>query len=199
MIRVSLRPGGGMRRALALAPLLLAAAPAEAHLVSSGVGPVYDGALHFLLSPADTLAVLALALLAGQNGAGAVRLTAVALPVSWLVGGLAGLGSAAEGPPPLAWASPLVLGCLVAAGARISGPLVLTLAAAIGLAHGYLNGAAMPAALPLVGIAAAVLALTCLAGAATVAGNGAIGRIAVRVIGSWTGAFGLLALGWSLR
>jgi urease accessory protein len=36
---------------------------------STGLGPVYDGLLHFLLSPEDPLPVLALALLAGQRGA----------------------------------------------------------------------------------------------------------------------------------
>src|ERR1039457_3005757 len=43
--------------------------PAEAHLNSTGMGPVYDGLMHFLTSPEDFAPVLALALLAGLRGA----------------------------------------------------------------------------------------------------------------------------------
>ena len=46
---------------------------AEAHLNSTGMGPLYDGAAHFLTSPGDLLSVLALALFAGLRGAGARR------------------------------------------------------------------------------------------------------------------------------
>jgi hypothetical protein len=57
-----------MCRSLLLAPLLavtLLAAPgvAKAHLINSGLGPFYDGVLHLLLSPADLLGVVVLALL----------------------------------------------------------------------------------------------------------------------------------------
>jgi urease accessory protein len=40
----------------------------EAHLNTTGMGPVYDGVIHFLLSPEDFVPVLALALLAGLRG-----------------------------------------------------------------------------------------------------------------------------------
>jgi len=39
---------------------------AQAHLVTSGLGPFYDGALHLLLSPADMLGLAAAALLAAS-------------------------------------------------------------------------------------------------------------------------------------
>ena len=45
------------------------ALPAEAHLNSTGMGPFYDGLIHFLMSPEDIVPVLALALLAGLRGA----------------------------------------------------------------------------------------------------------------------------------
>jgi hypothetical protein len=48
--------------------LLLSATPVHAHLNSTGMGPIYDGLMHFLLSPEDFVAVLALALLAGLRG-----------------------------------------------------------------------------------------------------------------------------------
>ena len=48
---------------------LMYALPAEAHLNSTGMGPFYDGLMHFLMSPEDIVPVLALALLAGLRGA----------------------------------------------------------------------------------------------------------------------------------
>ena len=70
--------------------LLLVAYPlrAEAHLNTTGLGPVYDGALHFLLSPEDLVPVLALALLAGLRGATPGRRTMFVLPAAWFAGGL---------------------------------------------------------------------------------------------------------------
>src|SRR5690349_17143418 len=47
---------------------LMSAAPAEAHLNTTGMGPLYDGLVHFFLSPEDIIPVLALALLTGLRG-----------------------------------------------------------------------------------------------------------------------------------
>jgi hypothetical protein len=56
---------------------------AQAHLVTSGLGLFYDGALHVLLSPGDLLGVLPLALLAGLRGATGGRLAVVAMRGEW--------------------------------------------------------------------------------------------------------------------
>ena len=82
----------GVTMAIALSPL-----PVEAHLNSTGMGPVYDGLLHFLLSPEDIIAVLALALFAGQRGIAYGRRALFVLPGAWLAGGLLGLTIAAMG------------------------------------------------------------------------------------------------------
>jgi hypothetical protein len=63
---------------------------AEAHLVTTGMGPVYDGIGHLLLTPEDLVPVLALALYAGLRGAVIGRQTMFLLPCTWFVGGLAG-------------------------------------------------------------------------------------------------------------
>jgi len=62
-----------------------------AHLVTSGLGPFYDGALHLVISPDDLLGLLAAALLAGLQGATTGRLTVVVLPLAWFIAGLIGL------------------------------------------------------------------------------------------------------------
>ena len=64
--------------------LLLAPAYVQAHLVTSGLGPFYDGAMHLALSPDDLLGLFAAALLAGLCGKQAGRWTVAILPIAWL-------------------------------------------------------------------------------------------------------------------
>jgi len=187
--------------ALAAAGVLALPGTAHAHLVSSGLGPFYDGALHLLLSPDDLLVILALALLAALRGPRAGRLTVLTLPAAWLLGGLAGLALfPATAAGWLGVVSFLVVGILVAADARLPAVAVVALAATCGAVHGLLNGAALAAVgagIPgLLGIMLAALVLTLLVAAAAVPLRAMQARIALRVAGSWIGAVGLLMLGW---
>ncbi|NEV64324.1 HupE/UreJ family protein [Thiorhodococcus minor] len=183
---------------------LLPAGAAQAHLVSSGLGPFYDGALHLLLSPGALLGLLALALLAGLRGPRAGRLAVIALPTAWLLGGLVGLGLAPV--PDLTWlgvAAFLVLGLLLAADAKLPPIAIAALACAYGGLHGLLDGMALTAigagTSPLLGIVLAVLVIALLGAAAVVPLRVLWARIAVRVAGSWVAAVGLLMLGWLAR
>lgn len=177
--------------------------PAEAHLVTTGLGPVYDGLVHFAVTPEDLVPAIALAALAGLRGPAHGRRTLFALPAAWLLGGLLGL-SLHGGASPLATAvSFLLLGALVAADARL--PLIATTALAVllGLVHGSLNGLAMAGAglgaLSVLGIVASVFILAALVTSLVVPLQAAWARVAVRVAGSWIAAVGLLQLGWALR
>jgi hydrogenase/urease accessory protein HupE len=186
-----------------LSLLMLFPAHVEAHLNSSGLGPVYDGLLHFLLSPEDLLPVLALALLAGQLGAEYGRRAMFVLPVAWFLGGLAGLATKTSSGAALTCVSFLLLGGLLAANARISLHATTVLAILVGLFHGYLNGSGMgqPAtgALALLGLVFAVFVLVAVAAAFVVQLRRHWEHIAVRVVGSWIAASGLLMLGWAAR
>jgi urease accessory protein len=189
--------------ALAATGLLLPAA-AQAHLVSTGLGPFYDGLSHFALTPEDLLPALALALLVGLNGARAGRTTLFVLPAAWLAGGLAGLAwPTVAHVPALTIASFLVLGAMVAADLRLRLAWAVSLAVLLGLVNGYLNGSAMAGArlglAGLAGIVSALFVVVALAAALAVAQRAPWARIAVRVAGSWVAAAGLLLLGWSLR
>ncbi len=64
--------------------LALASCPsrAEAHLVTTGLGPLYDGLFHFALTPEDLVPVLALALLAGLRGVTYGRRALFVLPAT---------------------------------------------------------------------------------------------------------------------
>lgn len=196
----------GLRLAIAAAgflTLVLRVLPAEAHLNTSGLGPVYDGLLHFLLSPEDLVPVLGLALFAGLRGAPHGRRTLFVLPAAWLSGGLLGLSTTSGGSGMLAAISFLLAGGLVAGDAKVSLPVITALAALLGFFHGYLNGAAMGqpsvAAAALLGVVSAVFVLVALAAAFVVRLRWPWTRIAVRVVGSWIAASGLLMLGWAMR
>ena len=56
------------------------------YLSPTGLGPIYDGISHVLLSMDDLLPIVALVLLAGLNGPVAGRRTLFALSVSWPAG-----------------------------------------------------------------------------------------------------------------
>jgi len=187
-----------------LATGLLLPAAAHAHLVSTGLGPFYDGLSHFVLTPEDLLPALALALLVGLNGARTGRTTLFVLPSAWLAGGLAGLAwPTMASSSALTVASLLILGAMVAADLWLRLAWSVALAVLLGLLNGYLNGSAMAGAklglTGLAGIVSALFVIVALAAALVVAQRAPWARIAVRVAGSWVAAAGLLLLGWSLR
>ena len=198
----------GIARGTAVAALAgliaLWPSPAEAHLVTTGLGPIYDGISHVLMSPDDLLPIVILGFLAGLNGPAAGRWTLFAVTAAWLAGGVAGVVSGhAPLPPAATTASFLVLGGLTAADLRIGPRAVTALAVVVGLLHGWLNGVGIAESqrdpLGLVGIVIALFVLTSIASALVVSIRVPWRRVAIRVCGSWTVAIGLLMLGWTLR
>jgi hydrogenase/urease accessory protein HupE len=184
----------------ALAAALLLPGEARAHLVTTGLGPFYDGISHFALTPEDLLPVLAVALLAGLSGPRHARAVLIALPLAWLCGGLLGLFRSSELlMPGLTASTLLVLGALVALDRKLPLGLVSGLAAALGLLHGYLNGTANLGALGLSGVAATLVVVVALVAAFVVSLRAPWTRVAVRVLGSWLAAISMLMLGWTFR
>ena len=186
------------------AALLLWPARAHAHLVTTGLGPLYDGVSHLFVTFDDLLPVVAMALLAGLNGPAAGRRALFTLPVAWMAGGVAGyLHGAVVLPLGVTAASFLILGVLTAADRRLPTAAVTALAALLGLLHGWINGAGIAVAgrevSGLIGIGAAIFVLVAIGSALVVTLRRPWTRIAVRVAGSWIAAIGLLLLGWALR
>ncbi len=204
MTHLQPRRPGATGAGLLTCALLSWPASAEAHLVTTGLGPVYDGISHVLMSPDDLVPIIAIALLAGLNGATAARHTLFAATAAWVLAGIAGF---VAGQPLLSAATPaisfLALGVLIAADWKLSPVLVTALAVLVGSLHGWLNGAGIAEAqrelLGLVGIGATVFVLVALAAALVVSLRAQWSRVAVRVAGSWEAAIGLLMLGWALR
>ena len=173
-----------------------------AHLVTTGMGPVYDGIGHLLLTPEDLVPVLAIALYAGLRGAVAGRRTMVLLPCAWFVGGLAGSVVNAATSIPIPALSFLILGGLVASDLCMPSAAVTFLAIALGLIHGFLNGVVLRdggGTLGLVGIMTILFILVALISAFVVSIGKSWARIAARVAGSWIAAMGLLMFGWAMR
>lgn len=180
---------------------LFSSSTAEAHLVTTGLGPVYDGISHLLLTPEDLLPVLALTLFVGLRGASYSRLTLFVVPSAWLLGGIIGLLVDWPANPAMAAVSLLAFGGLVAADVRIPQNALFGIVCIFGLFHGFLNGAAMDearlGALGLLGIVSTLFVFIALIASFVVPIRIPWMRIAVRVLGSWIVAIGLLMLGWA--
>jgi urease accessory protein len=198
--------GGGrafLALSLSVAVALVTPAPAYAHLVTTGLGPLFDGIMHLAVTPEDLLPTLAIAMLAGLRGREHARAVLFALPLSWLFAGWIGLGRPLEIPLAVTTVSFLALGGLVAGDVGLSRRSVAAIAIVMGGLHGYLNGFEMAVAglgtVGLIGAMASVFVLVALASAFVVSLEAAWTRVAVRVAGSWVVAVGLLMVGWSLR
>jgi len=193
------------RLGLVIGGLVFASCPsmAEAHLVTTGLGPLYDGLLHVALTPEDLVPVLALALLAGLRGVTHGRRALFVLPAAWLLGGVIGLAVRGGVSPSWTALSFVLLGGLVALDARLPLGATTLLAALLGLGHGYLNGSALAqpglGAVGLLGIVAAVFTLVALGASFVVPLRAVWARLVVRVVGSWIAAIGLLLIGWAIR
>jgi len=153
---------------------------------------VLEPALHVLTEPDHLVACFAIGLLAGQRASR--REAALLLAGFWVAfcaGALTRIASF-EAIDAYASAASLIAAGLVVALPRIAVPLLAMLVAlATGTVHGLAN--ALPAALAAALVAAAGWAL------AAAFLRAPWGAIAVRVLGSWAAALGLILLGIALR
>jgi hydrogenase/urease accessory protein HupE len=176
---------------------------AEAHLVTTGLGPVYDGIGHLVLTPEAWVPIVALALCAGLRGAAAGRTVLFLFPVVWMAGGVLGLSAQSVPAVPIPAISLLIVGVLVASDVRLSPHVVVALAVGLGLVQGVLHGASVSATsgglLELVGVVGTIFVVVALVAAWVVALKRPWTRVVVRVTGSWIAASGLFMCGWFLR
>ena len=180
------------------------AAGGLAHLVQTGFGGFYDGFAHWALSPRDLLVTLGMVLLGGLGGTGVARAVTMAFPLAWAIGGAIGWGFPEIGELPFATTLSVGVAGLLVASSKVPPPkLALIPAAAAGLLHGLANGSVMVSEereiLTLVGCVFAVALVTLLGSAALSRVENSIGRIAIRVGGSWLAAIALLWCDWLLR
>ena len=203
------RPSAWLRNLIVLMVALLSgvadANTAQAHLVTSGAGPFFDGVAHFFVSLDDLLVVVALSLFAGLLGKASARWVLLSLPLAWLIGMLLGVYFAMPWDSD-AWATGgtlMVAGLFLAVNPTLPVWGVAVMVAALGFCHGSWNGVAMRATqtstIASLGIVTAATVVTLLLSATAASVHIPWQKIALRVIGSWIAAFGLLALAWHFR
>ncbi len=185
-----------------LGSLFICPASVPAHLVNTGMGPVYDGIGHLFLTPEDIVPTLALALYSGLRGPRAGRSAMFLLPLAWLAGGLIGLRFDAVPPFPVSSLSFILLGLLIATDVKLPDRIVGVLTVIVGVMHGVLNGIVLqagPGIPALFGIAGALFVFVALIGSFVVSLERSWHKIVVRVVGSWIAASGLLMIGWFIK
>ncbi len=199
----------GVRTRTILVALALAAGQpgvAQAHLMATGMGPIYDGVIHFGLSPEDYLPVIALAFFAGLRGSPTVRRLLWVLPMTWLCGAIAALAGLSVPAGPLSWTTPvmfLVIGGGLAANLEISETAAAVVAAAFGGLRGVADISGVNASLPhlasLADMVASAVVVFAIAASLALPLKRPWMVIAMRVSGSWLAASGLLLAGWVWR
>lgn len=181
---------------------MLALAPAaHAHAAASGIHAFIAGVIHPLTDLEHLLPLLALGLLAGQRGLASAQGLIVAFPMVFATSATVALGLAGNPEMPvLNAASTLLAGGLVAWAIALSRSLLYLVALAIGAIHGLGQGSGLAGASAAQFVAGATLAATLVfayafAMTATWLARGKPWRpVAVRALGSWIGAFGVITL-----
>jgi len=177
-----------------------------AHLTPTGLGPWGDGMARLVLQPLDLLLLVTLVLLAVQSARPWMDRLGLVLPLSWLLGGLVGLGVGKEWPLALpCTALVTVVAMVVSLGLvlRIGDRLLLGSTAGLGFFFGLAAGSSLAghggALAALLGEAVAIAVLTALLLMALAPPHPRWLTLGLRVMGSWIAASGLLMLGWQSR
>jgi len=172
---------------------------AHAHLVDARFGDFYAGLIHPLTSLEHVFPIVAIGLLAGQQGPRSARVVLGCCTLGLLLGVV--LGQQATGsvwPAYVNAASFIVLGGLVALARRLPAWLLGAAAAVFGLTHGYANGSAMRPEMLVVnfdaGVVCAGIAVVSLGAGVVLSLTRPWSKVAVRVVGSWIAAIGLMTM-----
>lgn len=171
---------------------------ASAHLVSTRFGEYYSGLLHPLTTLTHLIPWIALAMMAMIQGKSEARINLLVFPVAVAIGVLLGVQNPGLAAPVVSnTVSLAILGAMLALARPLPTRAFIFLCVALGLSHGYANSVAgldaWDLSLYVMGVASAAYLLIALLGAASVSlGQFPWGRVAVRAIGSWILASGLL-------
>lgn len=193
-----------------LAALTVPAGSAHAHLIGTRFGDFYAGAFHPLTDLNDVVLWIGLGLLAGSLGAQRSRWLVVLFPIGLAAGFALATADGTNFSGEVANATLIAgLGLALAAGLRLPAPLLGLVGFALAIMRGIANAAAVESATNLVlfgaglacaGYAALTLIMTVVivfrrpeAGAAS-----AWRGIALRALGGWIAAIGLMMVGFTL-
>ena len=173
------------------------------HAPVTGFGDFYAGMLHPITAMEHLVPLIALALLAGQQGKDVSRKAVIIVPVLMLMGGLA--AQVTDLLPIITWinrASFILIGGLVAWAIRLPSGLSYFILAFFGFSHGYENMAGISGQVAFLVFTAGMmicgLILISVFSALTAGLSRNWQQIGIRVAGSWTAAIGLLIVGLQL-
>jgi hydrogenase/urease accessory protein HupE len=198
------------RIALAGAALAASSVAADAHIIGARLGDFYNGAAHPATDPQDVLLWIATGVLAGSLGAARGRWLVLVFPLGLLAGLL--IGAATPAVPDNAAMNAgliLVLGLLLAAGARLSVTWLGAIAFALAVFRGAANVAGIGPETNLPLFAAGLTGMGYVAITMTMALTVAFRRadagdatawrgIALRALGGWIAAIGMMMVGFTL-
>lgn len=193
-----------------LAALTFPVNSAHAHLIGTRFGDFYAGAFHPLTDLNDVVLWIALGLLAGSLGAQRSRWLVVLFPVGLAAGFALAVADGMSFSSDMASAT--LIGCLglvLAAGLRVPAAILGLFGFGLAMTRGIANAAAVEPATNLVlfgaGLACAGYATMTLVMALVIAfrraeaGAETVWRsIALRAIGGWIAAIGLMMFGFTL-
>lgn len=167
--------------------------------------PLLAPALHILTEPDHLVACAAIGLLAGQRASPRQRAALLgsfvaAFVVAFCVPALAGIGAAFESIDAFASAATLIAAGLLVAVPRVAFlPVAMAVTVATGAVHGFANGLAAASLLAVAGAGGAAALIASLGALLAAILRAPWGLIAVRVLGSWAAAMGLILFGIALR
>jgi urease accessory protein len=199
-----------MRASIATAMLVASAQAADAHIVASRLGDFYTGALHPLTDLQDLILWATIGVLAGSLGASRGRWLVLAFPLGLLAGLVLARATGFVSAGPAADAGMILgLGLLLAAAIRIPTALLCVIAFGLAMTRGAANAGDVgpdtnrlmfAAGLACAGYAAITLtmALTLAFRRADAGTSTAWRGIAVRALGGWIAAIGLMMVGFAL-
>lgn len=175
-----------------------------AHLSSGRFGDFYAGSLHLLTAIEHVIPIVALGLIAGQQGKRAARMMSIVLPLSLAAGVLIGINF-----PQVTFSiyvngfSFLFIGGLIALRKDIPHIALITIAVFFGITHGYSNGTAFDINLSVLnyslGVLTAGLIIIAIFSGLVLSFTKDWQKIAVRVAGSWIAAIGLITIPMILK
>jgi len=191
------------RVSIAALMLLAGGNAAEAHIVAARLGDFYMGVVHPLTDLQDVVLWTATGVLAGTLGSAKGRWLIPVFPLGLLAGLLLGhvLGAMATGLADAAMM--LAIGMLLAAAAQVPTVLLCAMAFVVAMIRGAVNGADLApetdrllfaAGLACVGYAAITLTMALTAAFRRTAADSTTSwrAIAVRALGGWIAAIGLM-------
>ncbi|MHC2620452.1 urease accessory protein [Bradyrhizobium huanghuaihaiense] len=191
------------RLLIATAMLLAGGNAAEAHIVAARLGDFYMGVVHPLIDLQDVVLWSATGVLAGTLGAARGRWLIAVFPLGLLIGLLLGHVFGTASTQLADAAMMLAIGLLLAAAAQVPTVLLCAMAFAVAVIRGAANGADLApetdrvlfaAGLTCVGYAAITLtmALTAVFKRTNSDSPTSWRAIAVRALGGWIAAIGLM-------